>query len=145
MPLLTFNQATAQGYKDQLQLYQDKIGAGTITQAELNQAKETAIQYYTYLDQAGIEYGGIANEVIQGSTFYGQYANGMLSDALHERLPFAPDSQIQFHRDQVAISLALEDSTLRSQTTSGALSSRQIADYHYAVFGANSLPREAWG
>jgi len=74
MPL-NFDQTTAEQYKDQLQIYQDKINAGSITQVELNQAQSLTTQYYQFLSNSGIGYGDIASQVIQGSTFYGQYAN----------------------------------------------------------------------
>jgi hypothetical protein len=50
-------------YNQQLQTYQDKIDNRTITNGELNNAREVALQYYTYLSSQNIEYGSAALSV----------------------------------------------------------------------------------
>ncbi len=141
----TFNPDTAFSYQQQLQSYQDKIDSGTITSQEIQEARALSAQYYQYLADSGIEYGIRATQVVENSIIFGAAANGILSDAILDRDPSISSQRLDMETGEVSISLALRDSVLRSQTQDGAISSRQIANYHYDVFESHQLPRDAWG
>jgi len=106
-------------------------------------AQITAIaDYYQYLIDNDIEYGVIGKNVATNNGTYGQFANQMLVTA------GADSIQINNTRMQ----LALQDIDLRRTEVrdnvgggDGILTGKEISDYHYDIFGANGLPREAWG
>jgi len=107
------------------------------------------VAYYTYLKNAGVGYAtlalGVSSEGNSGSViadFGGLYALNYLKEKYRQfNGADLPASRIQ----EVKVKLMLADYAVRtSEGANGKATSRQIAEYHYAVFRDLGIPESAW-
>ena len=141
-------------YKNQIDSYHKKVNSNTMTASDYSEAKNVVVNYYTYLENQGIEYGELGRITASESDFSGHFANTMLRNGIERANPSFTDEQAEALRDDIMINLAFRDSSLRSSSllTDGRILTKNIAytesseydhiaEYHYSVFEEFGLER----